>query len=261
MRTFWRLMVALIAWLMLAAGAASAMAQPAPAPGAVTMASPPQALWSPAPSWRIPDPRPPFPGSPWCPATGTMGSRTDRPLVPFEAYFLHDWRLGPAALPRTGPVAALLNGYRRTDALTPGPFIACYWDPSVDNNQGGWRYPANNGFAGGTVAVTLRSGQFLDRFGANTGRFLAPYGVDYSRRALPPSNLDTFEARYPNNYHVFRVLRPFTVDGGTAAPWFGQPGGGIQYLLQDAYFPGEVMPPDHVNTQWLIMHQYLQAIN
>lgn len=32
-------------------------------------------------------------------------------------------------------------------------------------------------------------------------------------------------------YHVFRVLKPLKVLEGRAAPWFGQPGGDIQYKL------------------------------
>ncbi len=38
-------------------------------------------------------------------------------------------------------------------------------------------------------------------------------------------------SRYPYNYHVYRVLKPFEVLAGPIAPWFGQPGQGVQYKL------------------------------
>ncbi|HET6500591.1 MAG TPA: TNT domain-containing protein [Amycolatopsis sp.] len=244
-----RIWVVLAAWLMVVIGAGTTVAQAAAVPDPVPRAS--SADHAPLP----------WPPPPSCPATGIAGSQTDQPPVQLEPYYRGDWRLGPAVLPRVGPVAALLRGYHRTDALTPKQFIACYWDPTAAGNQGGWRYPPNGGFQGDPVAVVLQAGQYLDRFGPNTGRFLAPYGGDYAERALPPSNLDTFEVRYPNNYHVFRILKTFTADGGPAAPWFGQPGEGLQYRLDDKYFPGEVVPPEHANTQWLIDHQYLAPVN
>jgi hypothetical protein len=37
--------------------------------------------------------------------------------------------------------------------------------------------------------------------------------------------------RYPYNYHVCRVLIPFTALSGPIAAWFGQPGQGVQYQL------------------------------
>jgi hypothetical protein len=71
---------------------------------------------------------------------------------------------------------------------------------------------------------------FLDRFGAETGTFLAPALTAYGKRALPPMNLDTFNAAAHYNYHLYKVVRPFTVDAGPIAPWFGQMGKGLQYV-------------------------------
>lgn len=34
---------------------------------------------------------------------------------------------------------------------------------------------------------------------------------------------------FPYNYHVYRVTRPLLVRAGPIAPWFGQPGQGVQY--------------------------------
>lgn len=247
MRNTRRLLVALAASLTVVFGAGEAVAQAQPDKAHLTS--------SPV---SHPNPRPPHPPS--CPATGS-GSRTDRPPVPLEAYYKGDWRLGPAKLPTHGLVGDLLRNYKRTDEMSSDMFLACYWDPTANNNQGGWRYPPNDGFAGTPVTVTLSTGQFIDRFGPTTGRFLAPFGVIYSRRAIPPSNLNTFTRRFPNGYYVFKVLKDFRVDSGPAAPWFGQPGGGLQYRLNDIYFPGEVVPPQHADTQWLIDHGYLEIVN
>ena len=34
-------------------------------------------------------------------------------------------------------------------------------------------------------------------------------------------------------YSVFEVVKPIGVRAGKIAPWFDQPGGGIQYMLPD----------------------------
>ena len=36
--------------------------------------------------------------------------------------------------------------------------------------------------------------------------------------------------RVPYNYPVYRVLQPLAVLAGPIAPWFQQPGGGVQYM-------------------------------
>lgn len=40
-----------------------------------------------------------------------------------------------------------------------------------------------------------------------------------------------------SNYHLYCVLRPFTVDAGPIAPWFEQRGLGLQYKLEPQYLP------------------------
>ena len=157
------------------------------------------------------------------------------PMVP-QRFFLNDWRLGPKELPRAWPLAPMMFGYRRLDHTNVQNFFNCYWDPTQPN----WWYPKANGFlldnnnAPIQRPVTLLPGQYVDLFGSGTDRFLAPAGTLYAYRAIPPSNLDTYDPRYPFNYHLYRVLSPFTVDAGPAAPWFGQPGGGLQYYTGTA---------------------------
>lgn len=73
-------------------------------------------------------------------------------------------------------------------------------------------------------------GQKVDRFGSESGRYLAPLGAPYIERGLPPSSLRTFDGMYPFGYHVYEVLREFVVTAGPVRAWFGQPGMGTQFL-------------------------------
>jgi len=68
----------------------------------------------------------------------------------------------------------------------------------------------------------LRPGTVIDRFGQPTGIFLAPVDASYMGRAVPYDRL-----KMP--YYRYEVVRPLRVQAGKAAPWFDQPGGGIQY--------------------------------
>lgn len=66
----------------------------------------------------------------------------------------------------------------------------------------------------------------LDRFGSTGGRFFSPQGAPYGARALPyvcPAQV----------YTVYKVDGPLVVQSGTAAPWFGEPGGAIQYKTSE----------------------------
>ncbi len=53
----------------------------------------------------------------------------------------------------------------------------------------------------------------------------SPDGTPYAERALPP-----FMERQP--YNRYRVVQPFDVKAGEIAPWFNQPGKGIQFLSE-----------------------------
>ncbi|MFI1162599.1 TNT domain-containing protein [Streptomyces sp. NPDC020801] len=173
-------------------------------------------------------------------------------LVPYpiaEAYrsyyFCRDWRLGPRRLPVRGVLGNILEGYDRLGGLTAVRFLDEWWDPTLDSGQGDWNYPKDDGFAhdaqGGVIAapLTLLAGQNLtvDRFGNETGRFLSPAGTKFGRRAIPPSNLNTSDPRYPYSYHLYRVAKDVTVCAGPAAPAFEQPGGAVQYATSSKVCP------------------------
>lgn len=85
-------------------------------------------------------------------------------------------------------------------------------------------WPPNNGFDGPPVRKELPVGETVDRYGHPGGKFVAEAGTPYGQRALPPGS-DSRE------FHTYRVVKPFEVDAGPAAPWFGEPGGGTQYLF------------------------------
>jgi hypothetical protein len=174
------------------------------------------------------------------------------------SYLGSDSRLGPATIPNRGAIALELSGYRRLDGMTRQRFIKRYWDPSTKS----WRYPPDSGFliVGGKPVkfrLTLEPGEPLDRYGSLYGRFLAPTGTLYSARSIPPSSLNDSPG-FTCNYHTYKVLKAFKVEGGPVAPAFGQPGLGLQYQLLSSLLPGD---PAQANVFWLIDHGYLAATN
>lgn len=191
-----------------------------------------------------------------CPTSDRDSSPATAPTN-VELYYLGDWRLGPKVLPERGSIGTMLAGYERLDDFpTAAQFLDCYWNDSI----GGWWFPDQDGFVlddGKPVKrkVTLRPGQKLDLFGSGMGRFLAPAGTPYEKRGLPPSNLDTYDPDHPFSYHLYEVAKPFTVDAGPIRPWFGQPGLGLQYVVNADYSPGAAGIPS------LVMQGYLRPLN
>ncbi|MEE1788424.1 TNT domain-containing protein [Streptomyces sp. SP17BM10] len=180
-----------------------------------------------------------------------------------SAAFRHgDARLGPEDLPTSGPVGEQVDGYRPTGGASDRDFLARYWDAAANGGQGGWTYPPANGFVtlpdGSPVEfdLTLHRGQDIDRYGSEYGGFLAPEGLPYENRAIPPQSLDGNPAA-GCNYHDYEVVKEFTVHAGPIAPWFDQPGWGLQYQLDGALVPGG---PAKVNVLWLVDNGYLARI-
>jgi len=64
----------------------------------------------------------------------------------------------------------------------------------------------------------------IDRYGFEQGTFASPKGTPAQMRSLAPGTLS-------KPYSVYKVAQPITVKAGTTAPWFGQPGLGMQYEL------------------------------
>lgn len=119
------------------------------------------------------------------------------------------------------------------------------------NLNEGW--PPNRGF------ISIKDGELpvgatFDRFGGyidkNTnqftdkGTFVAPYGSDYTGRALP-AGTDS------KAFKGYEVLKPIPMKEGPAIPWFGEKGNGMQYELEkgiqeliDGGYIKEITAPD-----------------
>ncbi|MDY3913337.1 MAG: glycohydrolase toxin TNT-related protein, partial [Phocaeicola sp.] len=91
----------------------------------------------------------------------------------------------------------------------------------------GW--PDNFGFTQGTDIIgMLGAGHRIDRYGGTNGRFVANAGTPFTQRSLPATDIS-------KEFHTYEVIKP--IDGvrtGTAEPWFGQQGGGIQHQLPNS---------------------------
>lgn len=87
-------------------------------------------------------------------------------------------------------------------------------------------YPLNDGAVGDVKVITLKAGSGLvDRYGRSSGRYLSPEGTPIEQRSLSK------DAK-KQTYHVYKVIRDIeNVEEGLIAPWFNDPGGGIQYRL------------------------------
>jgi hypothetical protein len=111
---------------------------------------------------------------------------------------------GPAALPgrTTDPLAEMLAGPPITP-LAGDPPTTLYTDQRL---------------------TILTPGTEVDRFGDQMGNTVYAARTRYPHRSLPPDYIE-------RQYRVYRVRDPLRALTGTAIPWFGQPGGGMAYLL------------------------------
>ena len=87
-------------------------------------------------------------------------------------------------------------------------------------------YPPNDGFVGTPQKTTLEVGTLIQRTGNLAGRFVAPAGTPQQMLSLPYDKLGQ-----PTT--ILQVQQPIEALGGRVAPWFGQIGGGTQYLLTE----------------------------
>ncbi|EPQ57635.1 hypothetical protein GLOTRDRAFT_137901 [Gloeophyllum trabeum ATCC 11539] len=147
-------------------------------------------------------------------------------------YLCGDSRLGPDALPHNPPLNTLFENYVPLGGLCPADWIDQYINKTVPTYL---VFPPVDGFQETTNRLplegntTLPVGLLVDRFGAETGRYLAPFGTPFAQRALYPAAMNTADPAYPYGYHLYNVTKEFVVLTGPIAPWFGQPGQGTQY--------------------------------
>lgn len=124
-----------------------------------------------------------------------------------DSYVCGDPRLGPAKAPEMFPLNNELRSYARFGSLCPPAFLQ-KWAGSASPDAS-YKYPPAMGYFEDTAGApiignaTLPEGQKLDRFGSEYGNFLSPLGATFIERALPPSNLNTYDGAYLFNYHVY----------------------------------------------------------
>lgn len=176
---------------------------------------------------------------------------------------------GPKILATSPPVGPQLRGYDRLAGESPSDFLAKY------RTGDKWNYPEKDGYtlnpdgSPKKSVTTLGPNKRIDRYGSPRGGFLAPAGTPYKKRALPPENLVDKDNPQFCNYHVYVVKRPVKVWTGRIAEGFGQPGGGIQYQI-DQQLVDPVFIEQHrgcfnetggfVNTQWLLCSGVLESV-
>ncbi len=96
------------------------------------------------------------------------------------------------------------------------------------DEAGNIKWPANNGAIEGTEKnVVLQKGYQFDRYGKNSGSYVSPVDTPFEMRSLAPGTENT-------PYKVFEVVKPVRGQGSVIAPWFDQPGGGIQFKLNNS---------------------------
>ncbi len=175
------------------------------------------------------------------------------------ADYQDDARLGPKRLPNSGPLRMVLKGYNRFDGMTAKAYLAKYYDDAGKT----WRYPPQGGYQitpeGSPVKMqlTLFAGQRIDRFGSEFGGYLSPEGTPYSARGIPPQSLDNTTTPAACNYSRYKVLKDVPVYSGPIAPALGQPGFGLQYVLDATIFPGN---PQGFNVGYLVTNGFLERV-
>jgi hypothetical protein len=237
---------------------APAMAGHAPEPASVAAHAPssasaahaPEAATSPAhaPSSATPEAFPPSHGDSPDSGTGGGGDSGDNPpprepdsrpgheVDGIDGHPTGDDRdHADTRHPRTGAEAF-------PDAHDYGDLTEEQFDREFRNNDGSLRYPDEDDPAKPyTIPGTVRDlspaeiasrldGQVWDRLGHPGGAWLAPEGTPYPERAVAPGSLD-------REYHGYRVHAEnplpsgWRIEESRVAPWFGQPGGGLQYRI------------------------------
>lgn len=134
------------------------------------------------------------------PSNPTFCQGTNFTVALLATYVCGDSRLGPIQLPMEAPpLDTVVDSYDQLGGYTPGDFIQEFWNETGGRTgTGGWIYPPESGFSidaitGGPILGTLelQNGTLVDRFGSDTGKYIAPVSAPYQQRSLPPDNLDT----------------------------------------------------------------------
>ncbi|SBS72063.1 hypothetical protein MHPYR_120167 [uncultured Mycobacterium sp.] len=196
----------------------------APAPVA-EIPSAPAASDSAAPASAAPGETTPAPSAP---SGGQLSAPPmDAPSVNHPGAMPHDGRGGPNPAPHALPAdSPLFDSYVPHD---PGPDFT---DPNGNLIYPDDADPAKPYAVPGTVVphVDLARGTLLDRFGFAGGAWLSPDGTPFPFRGLPSDS-----ALKPYFQYVVddptKLPPGWSIEQSKVAPWFHQPGGGVQYRI------------------------------
>lgn len=78
----------------------------------------------------------------------------------------------------------------------------------------------------GSLLIDIPSGILLDRLGALDGFLLYPAGTSFEARSLPPNVLE-------QPLRTFVTAGDLRVRAERTPPWFGRPGGGVRFRIED----------------------------
>lgn len=137
-----------------------------------------------------------------------------------------------------------------------------YFDPST----GTIHWPGTNGdintngfLNGHSDPILLEPGKVIDRYGyPYGGSFFGEEGNSIAQRAMSPlSDFDT--------YTTYEILKPLPMQSGEIAPWFNQPGGGIQYTFDPKFITDTFNPSLQIINgkqetiiEWLLRNRYIK---
>jgi hypothetical protein len=156
-------------------------------------------------------------------------------LVAVEAMAAHGslCLLGEPGAGKTTALEAIAGRLSRPDGARQGPVVFVPMAEVTDAAVFRERVigAASAGTSGGGC---MRRTPARTRAGSSCRRLAPCTGT----ARCPPTNLDTYSASAPFNYYRYQVQKAFSVMAGRIAPWFGQPGGGIQDYLADTNGPG-----------------------
>ncbi|MFR9731064.1 TNT domain-containing protein [Saccharopolyspora sp. MS10] len=134
--------------------------------------------------------------------------------------------------PRDHPRTELVDDREALARARSGEFVAAPEaeglpkpeDFAEGHGPGGHREPAEEAVPAPAEPIVLEPEAVLDLLGSGEERIAAPEGTAFTCRGLPPEHLEL-------PYRRYRVLRPLPVWRSTAAPRFGERGGGTRYRL------------------------------
>lgn len=120
---------------------------------------------------------------------------------------------------------------KNSNDLSEENYLAVYPDSSFDSymttiDDDGFDMTRLNSDGNYKEKCIIPAGTILIRYGPPTGNYTAPVKTKYENLSLPYKQDE-------NEFHTYIVQKPVVAIKGIVAPWFDQPGGGIQYYTED----------------------------